>query len=155
MNLDDLTRFLHEQIPVSRHLGVSVSAYDGRSLRLSAPLAANVNHASTAFGGSLSAVAILAGWTLLHVKLRELKLDGAHLVIQRSQIDFQDPVDTDLVAVATMPDEADWVRFLATFRRHRRARVRVRGELDGAARAAGSFEGVYVASLDGAVAPDR
>lgn len=155
MKLDDLTRFLHEQIPISRHLGVSVLSYDGRSLRLSAPLSSNVNHASTAFGGSLSAVAILAGWTLLHLKLRELKLDDAHLVIQRSEIDFREPVDTDLIAVATLPDEADWVRFLATLRRHRRARVRVRGDLDGGARAAGSFEGVYVASRDAATAPDR
>ena len=36
---------------------------------LSAPLAPNINHRETVFGGSASAVAILAAWSMLHLRL--------------------------------------------------------------------------------------
>lgn len=149
MKLDDVTRYLHEHIPISRHLGVRVGAYDGRSLRLAAPLAPNVNHTGTVFGGSLSAIGILTGWTLLHLKLRELELD-ARLVIQRNEIDFDEPIAADLSSTATLPDEPEWERFLATLRRHRRARVRVRGAFGSSPSTGGSYQGLYVAIRDDA-----
>jgi len=37
---------------------------------LTAPLAANINHRATVFGGSASAVAILAAWTYLYFVLK-------------------------------------------------------------------------------------
>jgi len=141
---DDATRYLHEQIPITRQLGAVVQGYDGATVRLAAPLAPNLNHRSTAFGGSLSAVAILAGWTLLHLKLRERGADVA-LVIQRSEIDFDEPVDGDFVATAALPPAAEWDRFLATLGRHGRARIHVRGTIEAGSRKVGTYEGVYVA----------
>jgi len=78
MTLDEITAYLHQHIPLSQHLGAAVEAYDGASLRLGAPLAPNLNHRSTAFGGSLSALAILSGWTLLHLNLRERAIEPRH-----------------------------------------------------------------------------
>ncbi len=141
---DDVTRYLHEQIPITRELGAVVQGYDGATVRLAAPLAPNLNHRSTAFGGSLSAVAILAGWTLLYLKLRERGAD-ATLVIQRSEIDFDEPVDGDFAATATLPPAAEWDRFLATLGRHGRARIHVRGTIEAGSGKAGTYEGVYVA----------
>jgi thioesterase domain-containing protein len=145
MTLDETTRYLHEHIPLTLHLGAVVEAYDGTSIRVTAPLAPNLNHRSTAFGGSLSALGILAGWTLLHLNLRQQGIE-ARLVIQRSEFDFDDPVvDRDFTATSTLPEPADWQRFVTTLHRRRRARVRVRGEIQSAAGTGGRFEGVYVA----------
>jgi thioesterase domain-containing protein len=146
MTLGEITRYLHEHIPLTKALGAAVEAYDHVSVRLVAPLGPNLNHRNTAFGGSLSALAILAGWTLLHLALRERGI-GAQIVIQRSEMVFDAPVATDLAVTATLPPPEQWDRFLTTLRRHRRARVRLRctiGATPGGA-GAGAHEGVYVA----------
>ena len=143
--LDTLTGYLHEHFPLSGALGVAVESWDGRTLRLRAPLAPNLNHHRTAFGGSLSALAILCGWAALHLKHGE----GAgrwRLVIQRSAVDFDAPVQADFTASATIPDGAEWARFLRTLERHGRARITVGGDLLSAGRATGHHEGVFVAS---------
>lgn len=69
--------YLHEHIPITRAMGLKVTAYDGDSVRLWAPLEPNLNHRNTAFGGSLSTLGILAGWSLLHVKMQEAGHRGA------------------------------------------------------------------------------
>ena len=142
--LDEITAYLHEHIPLSRHLGAVVQAYDGASIRVGAPLAPNLNHRNTAFGGSLSALAILSGWALLHLNLRNLGLPN-RLVIQRSSLDFQAPVDGDFTAISTLPPAAEWDRFLSTLARHGRARVSVPGAIHCAAGIGATHEGVYVA----------
>lgn len=151
MTLDETTRYLHEHIPITRALGAAVEAYDGASVRLSAPLGPNLNHRSTAFGGSLSALAILSGWTLLHLVLRERKID-AHIVIQSSEMDFDEPVTGDLVVTSMLPPAAQWQRFLATIERHGRARVRLGGTVGAIGAKAGAHGGVYVALKPGAAA---
>ena len=52
-------------------MGVEVieAAWNGVTLR--APLAPNINHRETVFGGSASAVAILAAWAILYVRLQQ------------------------------------------------------------------------------------
>ena len=55
-------------------MGIRVAAYDGTSLKLTAPLAPNINHKSTAFGGSLYSLAVLCGWGIVHLKLAEAAL---------------------------------------------------------------------------------
>ena len=51
------------------HFAVQVTAFDDSSIRLRAPLAANINHRDTVFGGSLSSIGILAGWSIIHFTL--------------------------------------------------------------------------------------
>ncbi|MGE5240286.1 MAG: YiiD C-terminal domain-containing protein, partial [Bacteroidota bacterium] len=69
MDRRELERYLHEQIPLSKAMGVEVMEASGEKVELAAPFAPNINHLETVFGGSASAVAILAAWTLLHVRL--------------------------------------------------------------------------------------
>jgi thioesterase domain-containing protein len=146
VTLDEITRYLHEHIPLTRHLGAVVEAWDGTSIRLGAPLAPNLNHRSTAFGGSLSALAILSGWALVHLSLRDRGID-ARVVIQRTELDFQEPVDGDFTATSALPPAADWERFLATLRRHRRARIAVSSTLEAGSGVGGEHRGTYVAVL--------
>ncbi|NIQ94298.1 MAG: thioesterase [Desulfuromonadales bacterium] len=142
-----ITAYLHEHIPITAHLGVRVEVWDGETVRLAAPLEPNLNHRCTAFGGSLSALAILAGWTVLHLKLRAAGL-RCRLVIQKSAFDFVEAVESDFAAVCQAPAEESWTRFVTTLRRRGRARIRLQAKVETAAGdPGGHYEGSYVALL--------
>ena len=101
---ESLERTLYELIPISQAMGIQVEAYDGRTLTLTAPLSANVNHQQSAFGGSLFSVAALAGWGLMQMKLSELLLD-CNTVVMGGEVTYQRPVFDDLRCVATLPED--------------------------------------------------
>jgi thioesterase domain-containing protein len=81
-SLTELRRILAEQIPLAGQLGITAVGIEQGALILSAPLATNRNHEGTAFGGSLNAIATLAGWSVVWLALREAGLDGS-VVIHR------------------------------------------------------------------------
>lgn len=129
-------------IPLARHIGVRVVEFDGSSLALGAPLAANSNHKGTAFGGSLFSLAVLAGWALLTAKLRERGVDG-ELVIQHSRVNYLVPVTGDLVARTMLPTGPELERFLRAVDRYRKGRIRLRVAIEHAGREAVHFEGTF------------
>ena len=100
-----LERTLHDEIPLTRAMDVRVAAYDGNLLRLTAPLPANVNDKGTAFGGSLYSLAVLCGWSLLHLKVKEAGL-AHNIVIQEANVRYLLPVSQDLSAECRIDDEA-------------------------------------------------
>ncbi len=138
----ELERVLHEEIPLSRAMGIHVAGYDGSKLRLAAPLAPNTNHKSTAFGGSLYSLAVLCGWGLLHLKLREAGL-RKHIVIQESSIRYLLPVDGEMMAECR-PDETAFARFLSTLKKHGRSRLALNVVIMQNGRPAVEFSGRYV-----------
>jgi thioesterase domain-containing protein len=144
MTLDEITAYLHEHIPITRSLEARVEHYDGQSVRLAAPLAPNLNHRETAFGGSIASLAILSGWLLVHLQLRDRGI-SCRLVIQRSALEFEAPVDGDFTATSTLPAAPTWSRFLTTLSRHRSARVTVSSTVACASGLGGRHEGTYVA----------
>jgi thioesterase domain-containing protein len=135
-------RFFHEQIPLTKAMGVLVEAHDGRQLVLTAPLAANHNHLGTAFGGSLAALATLAGYGLLWL---ELGNRDAHIVIRRSELDYRHPVTGPLRAICRKPPEAELAVFRATFAKAGKARVRLEVTVEEAGRVCMTFAGTFVA----------
>jgi thioesterase domain-containing protein len=119
----DATDYLHRHIPLTRALGAEVVVLDELVAEIRAPLAPNLNHRMTAFGGSLSTLAILSGWTVLHFALRAAGVE-ARLVIQRAECDFLLPVDGEFVARSELEAPAR-DRFVRTLARYRRARLSV------------------------------
>lgn len=144
MRLDEITAYLHEHIPLTRALGAAAVRRDATSLALAAPLAPNLNHRDTAFGGSMSALAILAGWALVHLALLERGVK-TRLVIQRSAMEFLAPVEGDFTATATLPAPEAWERFLRTLARHGRARVTVTSAVAAGGVAGATHTGTYAA----------
>ncbi len=144
MTLDEITAYLHAHIPITRSLGAVAVLHERGSFRLAAPLAPNLNHQGTAFGGSMSALAVLAGWALVHLELRARGIENG-LVVQRSTLDFRAPVEGDFTATAALPSPEAWSRFLATLQRHRRARVTVSATIESASGLGGTHEGTYAA----------
>jgi thioesterase domain-containing protein len=141
----ELERVLHHEIPLSQQIGLVVRDYNGTRLALHAPLAPNINHKATAFAGSLTAVATLAGWGMVWLILREHGLRGV-IVIHQSATEYRLPVSGDFMATCQAPAERAIERFLSGLLRHGKARlpltVEIRTESDEVAVA---FSGSYVA----------
>lgn len=117
-----LERYLHEHIPISRPLGVRVVAAGADVVRLGAPLEPNLNHRQTAFGGSLSALAILAAWSWLYLRLGGPGF-GGRIVIQNHSVEYLAPAEGDFMAECAAPGAELWTRFARALERRGRARV--------------------------------
>jgi thioesterase domain-containing protein len=100
--LDALQQAYYTLIPISEHMGLRAEAYDGQCLRVSAPLANNVNHQQSAFGGSLFSVVALAGWGILQLKITEMDVD-CNTVIAGGEVSYQLPVFSELVCECRLP----------------------------------------------------
>lgn len=137
-------RYLYDHIPLSRSMAVSVMQVDQKGVILSAPLSPNINHRSTAFGGSLSAIAILAAWTYIHCQLEALSLP-CRLVIQSNSIEYLQPVAADFYAHCMAPPQQHWDRFIKTIARRGKGRITLSAEIYSETRLAGKFQGKYVA----------
>jgi thioesterase domain-containing protein len=139
----ELERYLHEHIPISAAMGIAVREAGATTVRLTAPLEPNINHRSTVFGGSASAVAILAGWAFLHLHVGP-GVRGSRIVIQRSSIDFLLPIRGEFEAAAHPPPAADWDRFQRVLRSRGRARVDISVTLTSNGENVGQLQGTYV-----------
>jgi thioesterase domain-containing protein len=140
----EVERYLHDHIPISSAMGVRVVSCDSAGVRLGAPLAANINHRATVFGGSASAVAILAAWTYLHVSLRGSGL-ATRLVIQRNTIDYLAPITADFEAECPAVAAEELARLVKMLRRHGKARITLSAQLTCAGTKVAAFSGEYVA----------
>ena len=100
----ELEQVIHELIPLSQHMGLTVSLYDGQTLELRAPLAPNINHQQTAFGGSLLSACALAGWGLLQLQLGHLGRLG-NVVVAEAPSKFLLPVKEELRVRCHLPDD--------------------------------------------------
>lgn len=118
-----LQTLLHREVPLSRHMGVAAQEYDGDALVLSAELQPNINIHGTAFGGSLYALAALAGWALLRLRLEDRSLD-TEVVLGAAQIDYRKPVRARLAARASC-ESAEFDAFARRVAHGRRASVEV------------------------------
>jgi len=141
-----LQDYLYAHIPLSKAMAVEVRTASPHGVLLAAPLAPNINHRDTVFGGSASAVAILSAWALLHVSLLEANIK-ARLVIQKNSMSYDLPMPTDFTAEAAAPEPEKWQRFLATLLKHKRARISVQSILNCEGQPVGKFEGDFVAII--------
>lgn len=143
---EDLETYLHAHIPLSAAMQVAVVSVSPEAVTLAAPLAPNINHRSTAFGGSVSTLAILSAWSLVNLRLRA---EGHHtrLVIQSNRMEYDAPIESDFTATAMLADAAAWPAFVKLLTRRGRARLVVQSVVRCGEVVGGRFEGEFVAFL--------
>jgi thioesterase domain-containing protein len=144
MNPQALEQYLHEHIPVSQTMQISVAEAKEEGVILSAPLAPNINHTGTIFGGSSSAVAILAAWSLIHVRLQSAGM-ASSIVIQSNIMSYERPIYGTFTARSFITQPKAWEVFMRTLLRRGRARITVSSVLEYEDQPAGNFEGKFVA----------
>jgi thioesterase domain-containing protein len=145
----ELERYLHEHIPLTRAMALSVVAITADAVILQAPLQPNINHRATVFGGSASALALLAGWALLHVRLRAEGV-ASRLVIQRNTMEFERPITGEFSAHSSLLQPERWCDFTRMLARKGRARMTVLALLKSADQPVGRFTGEFVALRESA-----
>lgn len=143
LTTEAVEQYLHTHIPLSRHIGIRVGSLTN-GVKLYAPIEPNLNHEATAFGGSISAVAMLAGWTYLYVRLRSLT-EPRRIVIQRSEAQFLAPIETEFCASCGPPPSGEWRRFIELLNRRGKSRITIRCIVSAQGSQAAVFDGTYVA----------
>ena len=144
MERRELEQFLHEHIPLSKAIGVQVQKASAEHVVLSAPLTPNINHHSTVFGGSASAVAILAAWALLHIRLRQAGLQS-RLVIQQNTMTYEQPIANKFIASTCVGDASSWAKFQEMLKRKKRARISIKVTIQCRGEKVGEMNGDFVA----------
>ncbi len=140
---DALLRALHDDLPITHHLGIRVGSASLDSVALVAPLAPNRNHRGTAFAGSVNALATLAGWSWLWLFIRAERL-AAQAVIQDSTIRYTRPIGSDFTATTAAPSAAAITRLLAALRKSGRGRIALEVTVADGSGPAAQFSGRYV-----------
>lgn len=143
-----LQDLLHQEIPITQALQISVDSWQNHQLTMTLPLAPNVNHMSSAFGGSLYCGAVIVGWGWMHLRLKELGITNGHIVIQEGQITYPHPVLGDAEAICIAPDEVAWAKFEKVFKRHQKGRLALNSVLLYEGKEAVVFTGQYVVYCD-------
>ena len=156
MQADQLQAFLRERIPLSAAMDVQVRSISAGRVVLAAPIGPNLNHRDTVFGGSASALAILAAWSMIRVRMQAEGLEG-RIVIRRNSMSYEQPMAADFTATASAPDPSEWDRLRASLGRGRPGRVYVTATVECEGRRAGELRGEFVVLPDAgtAVTPSR
>jgi thioesterase domain-containing protein len=135
-------KYFHEQIPITRAMGVRVVGNGESGFTVEAPVALNSNHLRTAFGGSINAVATLAAYGLLWL---ELDNPAVHVVVAESSMRFLRPVRETIRAICQRPGPDEWKAFREQFESAGKARIKLQVKVVEAEHTAAEFEGTFVA----------
>ena len=135
--------FFHEHIPLTKAMGLRVVPDAERGWALEAPVALNSNHLQTAFGGSIAAVATLAGYAFLWL---ELGGDSdAHVVVRESRIRYLRPVRETIRAVCSPPSADKLEGLRHSLQATGKARINLHVVVEENGIAAAQLEGSFVA----------
>ena len=136
---------LRANIPLACAMGVRVVEAEPERVVLAAPIAPNINHHRTFFGGSAATLATLAAWAMAEEKLLAEQGLDVHLVIQRSTMEYLEPAASEVEAECLAPNHDEWDRFIRTIRRRGKGRIDLAVELRAEGARVGSFQGSFVA----------
>lgn len=139
--LRETEQYLHQQIPLTKALGVRLEM-DGPRLVVIAPLEPNHNHLGTAFGGSLSAIATLAGYVQLWLMLEDRT---AHVVVRESHIHYRVPVRGVIRAICQAPAPESVDGFRRHFAQKNKARLQLTVTVEENGQTCVEFTGEFVA----------
>lgn len=143
--LREAEEFFHAKIPLTRAMGVRVASDDAERFVVTAPVALNYNHLHTAFGGSINAVATLAGYGFLWMQLRG---EAAHVVVGESSIRFVRAVRETIRGICTNPDAQELETFRVTLRAKGKAKMALHVRVEENGQLAAEFHGTFVALRD-------
>lgn len=144
MDKKEFEELLHHEIPITKAMGFSVIEYTESKVRVSAKLEPNLNHKATAFGGSINCLMTVCGWAMMFSNIKEIDSD-ANIVIQKSSINYLAPITEDFIAECILTDEAGKTKFLDTYAKHKKARLKLKVTCYNEDALFAEYEGDYVA----------
>lgn len=143
---DPFLVWLNENIPLTRAMGISSCQYHSGQLTLSAPLSVNINDKGTGFAGATTALATLAGWSLITRYTRDAGLE-AEVMIVESQVRYLRPVTADFTASVCLPDAETCRGFLQQLQQRGKARLTLEVSIQEQGQPVLLLDGEYLARL--------
>lgn len=122
MNKNEFEQFLYRQIPITKAMGFRVLEFTSSRVRILASLEPNINHKSTAFGGSINSLMTICGWAMMFINIKGID-PNAHIVIQKSKINYLLPIEGDFIAECNLSDETVIRKFFETYSKHKKGRL--------------------------------
>lgn len=146
-SLDKLVETLREKIKLFDHLGIQVHELTPHGIHFRVSLEDNTNHKGTAFGGSLYSVAVTAAYALVLHGLRERNIATENIVIQKGQIQYLKPVESDFDVYCSFPSDQEAETFYNTLKTHQRVRDELSVRIEVAGDLKALLKGVFVVKL--------
>lgn len=125
-------------------MGLKVLEVSSQHAVVHVPLAANLNHVQTVFGGSLYSAAALSCYALFQVIARDAGGLNDNLVIQEGHIHYLLPVASDFTARARLSAGESTAFFIEALRKHGKARLKLEATVTSSGKDCANFSGVYV-----------
>lgn len=125
MNKNEFEQLLHQQIPITKAMGFRVVEFTPTKVKISAELGPNINHKSTAFGGSIYCLMTICGWAMMFINIKGIDPDS-HIVIQKSKINYLLPIEEDFTAECILEDEEIKRKFVETYSKHKKGRLKLK-----------------------------
>lgn len=144
MNKTEIEQYLYKHIPITKSLEVKAVAFSKGEVKFRAPLSKNINHRSTAFGGSISSLMITTGWSYVRLLLDEVE-PIPKIVISKSATQFLAPIISDFTSELLIPEEETVSKFLKMFERFGKARITLKARIREKEIIQAIFEGDFVA----------
>jgi len=144
MKKEEFEKFLNDKIPITKEMKVKVEEFNSSKVRLSAKLAPNINDKGTAFGGSISSLMTLCGWSMAFMIIMETD-PQAQVVIQKSNINYLIPIRGDFTAECVLADEEAKEQFLDMYRERKKGRIKLQVKCYTRDTLSAEYEGMYVA----------
>lgn len=105
--IKELQNKLHNEIPLTKTMEIKIQNYNNQELITTASLGININDKGTAFGGSLSTLSIISGWSLCWLISKELGFNSNNIVIIKNETSFRKPVTKDIICHTKKPSDKE------------------------------------------------
>src|SRR5690554_2142343 len=135
--------YLYKHIPVTKALGVEPVEFSSEAVKFSAPLSNNINHRSSAFGGSISSVLITTCWAYLRLIFDETN-PVPRIVIASSSTKYFRPILSDFTSELILPDKEDLQKFIEIFEQFGKSRITLRAQIKDGETVQAHFNGDFV-----------
>jgi thioesterase domain-containing protein len=141
-----LNALIREQIPLTGPMNLEITGYDGHSLTMAVPLAANRNDKGTGFAGSIVTLATLAGWALITLWVEERR-GPVDVAVYRSEMSYRQPITGDFFARCLLPEAKGLNTLLASLDSKGRGRLELSVTVCQGETEAAFFKGAYAVRL--------
>lgn len=141
--LELINNYIHTKIPLTDHMGVTLTSLDESGLISIAPLKGNHNDKNIAFAGSMQTILTISAWSWVFSYFVELD-SGVKLFIRRCNFEFNAPVKGKLKVKVENPGTATVDDFIAAYKTDKKARIQVHAFIEEDGVKACGFDGVFV-----------
>jgi thioesterase domain-containing protein len=145
MSVDAFNSHLHSDFPIAKAMGAEVRGVDSIHCSVQVPLAPNINHKGTVFGGSLYSASALScyGLVLFGLQSRGIKTDN--VVIAQGEMKYIKPVTGNFEVIATWESTELAEEFFKTLLKKGKARTSLRAQVILDAQVCAQFNAQFVA----------